>query len=111
MKFYHGLTYKGPHPSAPDWFIKKHLSAMTLEACTPWHDSEVFTTAHSAFNLEFEGSLRAINPSLSAHFWEITEDSTKYGENWASEVCSHRVLVLRVIIRATWVETLAGAER
>jgi len=68
-----------------DYFIKKHLGAMTLEGCTPWHDSEVFVTAHAAFNLEYEGSLRSINASLSAHYWEISEDTTKYGEYWATE--------------------------
>mmetsp|Transcript_16887 Transcript_16887/g.39463 ORF Transcript_16887/g.39463 Transcript_16887/m.39463 type:complete len:822 (+) Transcript_16887:116-2581(+) len=68
-----------------DYFVKKHLGAMTLEACTPWHDSEVFVTAHAAFNLEYEGSLRSIDESLSAHYWEITEDNSRYAENWATQ--------------------------
>ena len=80
-----GVALYGKKFRGSDYFIKKHLGATTLEGCTPWHDSEVFVTSHAAFNLELEGSLRSIDDSLSAHYWEITVDSKRYDRNWATQ--------------------------
>ena len=66
-----------------EYFNRKHLSAMSIEWCSPWHTSAVFLTAHAAFTREFEMALQSIHPVLAAPYWEYTIDSEKYGDMWS----------------------------
>lgn len=43
-----------------------------------------FLTAHSAFTLEFEQALQAIDPRVSTPYWEISLEATLYGDEWAT---------------------------
>ena len=45
---------------------------------TPIETMQVFVTTHAAFNLELEKSLRSIDETLSAHYWEFSEDSMRW---------------------------------
>lgn len=60
----------------------KHLDRRTLLGCTPYHGADVFLTAHSALNLEFEQALQSIDPSIAAPYWDYTIDDAVYGESW-----------------------------
>ena len=63
---------------AGNYFAQKHVSAMDLSECTPWHNSMVFLTAHAAFNLEYEQALQSVSPSVALPYWEYSIDSGKY---------------------------------
>ena len=46
----------------------------------------MFITAHPAFQLWFERSLRSIDPELpSSPYWDFMIDSAAYGGDWARE--------------------------
>ena len=68
-----------------EYLNKKHLAAMSIEGCSPWHTSTVFLTAHAAFTREFEMGLQSVHSSVAAHYWEYTIDSEKYGNRWTIE--------------------------
>ena len=80
-----GKTSYGANFRGREYFVKKHLGAMTLESCTPWHDGEVFVTSHIALNLEFERSLQAVDDSVALHVWDYTLDDTLYGDDWTTK--------------------------
>lgn len=60
----------------------KHLAKMTLDLCTPFHNADVFFTAHDAFVLEFEQALQAVDPSVSVPYWDYTIDASGAHEWW-----------------------------
>ena len=59
--------------------VAKHLARMTLDGCTPYHGYDTFLTAHESFVLEFEQALQAVDPAISAPYWDYTIDTVKYG--------------------------------
>ena len=62
-----------------------HMDQMTLDGCTIYHNTDVFFGAHSAFTLMLEQALQAIDPSLSAPYWDYTIDDLEYGNEWAAK--------------------------
>lgn len=82
LELWEGQTSYGENFRNGAYFTKKHLAAMSIEGCTPWHTGTVFLTAHSAMTREFEMALQSIHPSLAAPYWEYTLDSKLYGDAW-----------------------------
>jgi hypothetical protein len=80
-----GQARFGPKFKNYEYFTAKHLDKRSIDECTPYHDGDVFLTAHAAFSLEFEQALQAIDPSLASPYWDYTLDDEKYGEDWAAE--------------------------
>jgi hypothetical protein len=50
----------------------------------PFHGSNAFLTAHAAFTLEVEQALQAVDSSISAPYWDFTQDAEAWGDHWAS---------------------------
>lgn len=63
-------------------FVRKHLWRMTLDKCTPFHGGDVFVTAHAALTLELEQALQAVDPRVTAAYWDYSQDSHLYGDEW-----------------------------
>ena len=56
-KAWYGDAYRGI-----EYFAQKHLRGAAAPVCDHWHDGAGVATHHSAFSLEFEQSLQAVNP-------------------------------------------------
>jgi hypothetical protein len=65
-----------------DYFVRKHLDRMTLLGCTPYHNSEVFITAHMALNLEFDLALQSVDKTVVNGYWDYTIDDATFGDEW-----------------------------
>ena len=63
-----GTQLYGSYFRTGAYFTKKHLAAMSLEGCTPWHTGTVFLTSHAAMTREFEMALQSIYPVLAAPY-------------------------------------------
>jgi len=51
-----------------------------------YHGGDVFLTAHPAFQLMFENSLRSIDPNItSSPYWDFMIDAARYKDNWLTE--------------------------
>lgn len=65
-----------------EYFTVKHLASMSIDGCSPYHNHDVFLTAHEAFVLEFDQALQSIDPSVTVPYWDYTIDSETYGVDW-----------------------------
>lgn len=65
-----------------EYFTVKHLASMSIDGCSPFHNHDVFLTAHEAFVLEFDQALQSIDPSVTVPYWDYTIDSEAYGVHW-----------------------------
>ena len=79
-----GQARFGPKFKNYEYFTAKHLDKRSIDECTPYHDGDVFLTAHAAFSLEFEQALQAVDPSIASPYWDYTLDDAKYGKDWAA---------------------------
>ena len=66
-------------------FLIKHLAQDTLAQCNFFHGCAGFLTGHAGFQLQFEQSLQAIDPSIAAPYWDPSVDDTVYGKSWHEE--------------------------
>lgn len=66
-----------------DYFNRVHQFYGGGFDCDHWHQGAGFVTSHMAFNLMYERSLQAVDPSVSIPYWDFTLESTFYEpENW-----------------------------
>ena len=65
-----------------EYFTVKHLASMSIDGCTPFHNQDVFMTAHEAFVLEFDQAVQSVDPSVTTPFWDYTLDEELYGVHW-----------------------------
>jgi len=86
------VIYKLDDDEGQRRFGSKYKSAAYLAAvhssvnhfCYHWGD--MFITSHPAFQLWFEDSLRAVDPSISTSFyWDFMLDDALYAERWYNE--------------------------
>ena len=67
-------------------FTKEHALASGDIMCDQFHEGSGFLTHHLAISNSFEASLRAIDPSVSLHYWDFTkegEEITRLGKDAA----------------------------
>jgi hypothetical protein len=61
------------------------VHSATHEYCFHWGD--MFITSHPAFQLWFEQSLRAVDPTISSTFyWDFMYDSVTLGKDWPTKL-------------------------
>mmetsp|Transcript_10107 Transcript_10107/g.13167 ORF Transcript_10107/g.13167 Transcript_10107/m.13167 type:complete len:693 (-) Transcript_10107:695-2773(-) len=78
----------GPKYKHISYFVDKHLTASAAKECDHWHDNMGLLNTHSAFTLEMEQALQAVNPRVAMAYWDYTIDYAIYGPNykrWATE--------------------------
>jgi hypothetical protein len=54
-----------------EYFLYKHLNGAGTSDCDHWHDGAGIITHHTAFTLEMEQSLQAVDPSVAMPYWGI----------------------------------------
>jgi hypothetical protein len=76
-----GQKLYGPNFKSAGYFAALHSTQLYC-----YHGGEMFLTAHPAFQLWFEDSLRAVDPTISTTFyWDYELDTALYGPTWFSE--------------------------
>lgn len=53
-------------------FVEEHALASNDIMCDEYHEGTGFVTHHLAAGIAFESSLRAIDPSVTTHYWDFT---------------------------------------
>jgi len=69
-----------------DHFISEHLHGSARKTCDHWHDGAGIMTHHTSITLEFENSLRVVDPTVSMPYWDYTIDEYIYGVDWEDSV-------------------------
>ena len=77
-----GLARYGSAFRSAAWLVREHLYGAADHECDHWHDDAGFLTHHIAITWQLERSLQSIDPSLAAHYWDYTIDSTLAGASW-----------------------------
>jgi hypothetical protein len=65
-----GARKYGPQYRSIDFLVRQHLYGAADKACDHWHDDAGFLTHHIGITWEMEESLRLIDPSTAAHYWD-----------------------------------------
>ena len=65
----------GPHYRSAAWLVREHLYGAAQQDCDHWHDDAGFVNHHVGVTWQFEQSLQAIDPRVSAHYWDYTIDA------------------------------------
>jgi len=65
----YGDSYAGIHT-----FVEEHALASNDIQCDGYHDGSGFFSRHFAITNSFDASLRAIDPSVTLHYWDFTID-------------------------------------
>lgn len=61
-----------------EYFLLKHLTGAGRTDCDHWHDGAGLVPHHTAFTLEMEQTLQAIDPTVSIPYWEYGMDAYLY---------------------------------
>ena len=51
-----------------------------------WHDDAGFANHHIGITWQFENSLRAVDSTVAAHYWDYTLDERDLGDSWYESV-------------------------
>lgn len=65
--------------------LRQHLYGAADKECDHWHDSAGILTHHVGITWEFENSLRLIDPTTAAHYWDYTIESS-VGTKWCDSI-------------------------
>merc|ERR1711998_81958 len=66
-----------------DFYSAGYIASLHNSDQFSYHGSDVFLTAHPAFQLMWENSLRAINPNISpSPYWDYMLDGQLYDKHW-----------------------------
>ena len=77
-----GRELYGKKFKSSGYFAATHSATLTY--CYHW--GIMFGTTHPAFQLEFEDSIRAIDPRISGMFyWDYFQDDARFGSDWWSQ--------------------------
>ena len=77
-----GQSRYGSKFHSAEYFSYKHLTGAGTTDCDHWHDGAAIITHHMAFTLEFEQTLRAVDPSIANPYWEYGMDTYLY-DSWS----------------------------
>ena len=61
-----------------------HLRGAADRSCDHWHDDAGIVNHHVGITWLLETSLRAIDPTTAAHYWDYTVDAADLGADWAA---------------------------
>ena len=65
-----GAKLYGPGYRSINYLVRQHLYGAADKACDHWHDDAGILTHHIGITWEMEESLRLIDPSTAAHYWD-----------------------------------------
>ncbi|KAH8098501.1 hypothetical protein JL720_1447 [Aureococcus anophagefferens] len=77
-----GQATFGPKFYSANWLVREHLFGAADRSCDHWHDDAGFANHHIGITWQFENALRAVDPTVAAHYWDYTLDERKLGEEW-----------------------------
>eukprot|EP00618_Florenciella_parvula_P017248 CAMPEP_0119520276 /NCGR_PEP_ID=MMETSP1344-20130328/36331_1 /TAXON_ID=236787 /ORGANISM="Florenciella parvula, Strain CCMP2471" /LENGTH=749 /DNA_ID=CAMNT_0007558145 /DNA_START=116 /DNA_END=2365 /DNA_ORIENTATION=- len=77
----YGETYK-----SSDYLVREHIYGAADMACDHWHDDAGILNHHVAVTWQMEQSLRAIDPTTAAHYWDYTRDAAMDYEWYESDI-------------------------
>jgi hypothetical protein len=77
-----GQAKFGPKFYSANWLVREHLFGAADRSCDHWHDDAGFANHHIGITWQFENALRAVDPTVAAHYWDYTLDERKLGEEW-----------------------------
>ena len=67
------------------YLLRQHLYGAADKACDHWHDAAGILTHHVGITWEFENSMRLIDETTAAHYWDYTIES-KAGVKWYDSI-------------------------
>ena len=86
-----GEKLYGSNYKSLSYLVREHLYGAADKACDHWHDDAGILTHHIGITWEMEQSLRTIDPTTAAHYWDYTREeklgiawhnSPVFGEDW-----------------------------
>ena len=78
-----GTRLYGEKYASADFFVRMHLKGAAARECDHWHDDAGILNHHAGITWLFEESLRSVDPSTAAHYWDYTLDGD-LGAAWPS---------------------------
>ena len=69
-----GTTKYGDSFMPTDVLVEQHAIASNDIMCDTMHDGSGFYPHHMALTMSFENSLRAVDPSVTLHYWDFTKE-------------------------------------
>ncbi len=64
-----------------DVLVEQHALASNDIMCDTMHDGSGFYPHHIALTMSFENSLRAVDPSVTLHYWDFTQEGQAIYDN------------------------------
>ncbi|KAJ8610871.1 hypothetical protein CTAYLR_009136 [Chrysophaeum taylorii] len=78
-----GIKKYGRMWKSADWLVREHLYGASSIECDHWHDDAGMLQHHVGITWQLENSLRLVDDSTAAHWWDYTIDAADYGSSWA----------------------------
>lgn len=69
-----GTTKYGDSFLPNDALVEQHAAASNDIMCDTMHDGSGFYPHHMSLTMSFENSLRAVDPSVTLHYWDFTRE-------------------------------------
>jgi len=109
-----GLARYGPSFKSANWLVREHLDGAARRDCDHWHDDVGIVNHHVGITWQLEKSLRAVDPTTAAHYWDYTIEgadpdpdawkaSPIFGDDWFGPAASNAPD--RVVDRGLWART------
>jgi len=76
----YGSSYK-----SSSYILRQHIYGAAQRECDHWHDGAGMLTHHVGVTWEFELSLRLIDDTTAAHYWDYTIEASE-GVNWYDSI-------------------------
>ena len=77
------------------WLVREHLAGAASRECDHWHDDAGIINHHVGVTWQMENSLRAVDPTTAAHYWDYTREYAT-GTQWC--VCARACIMLRIML-------------
>ncbi|KAH8062373.1 hypothetical protein JL722_3290 [Aureococcus anophagefferens] len=77
-----GVKLYGENFKSAAWLVREHLYGAADRECDHWHDDAGFLNHHVGITLQFESSLRSVNPEVCSHYWDYTIDAAESGDHF-----------------------------
>ena len=65
-----------------NYLIRMHLKGAAATDCDHWHDDAGIVNHHVGITWLLEASLRTVDASTAAHYWDYTLDAYELGSDW-----------------------------
>jgi hypothetical protein len=77
-----GKELYGDNFNSKDTILLEHIIGGADIDCDHWHAGTGFMTSHVAYTAWWEQAIQAVNPLVSAAYWDFTMDSEALGTDW-----------------------------